>query len=52
MKLKNDDDYRFFHLRLSKVMHEKLKTAADDQERSVSGIVKYIISQFLKQQSY
>ncbi len=49
MKVKEEGNYRFFHLRLTTVMYEKLKTVADNQERSVSGLVKYILSRYIKQ---
>lgn len=46
-RLKND--YRFLHVRFSKVAYEELKAIATDQERPVSGMVKFIVSQYLKQ---
>ena len=36
------------HLRISSGLFDELKTRAINEERSVSGMVKYIVSQFLK----
>lgn len=36
------------HLRISSILFEKIKSLANREERSVSGMVKYILVQFLK----
>jgi hypothetical protein len=45
------EDYRFIHVRFSKVVYEELKAIAAREERPVSSMVKFIVSKFLNHQS-